>query len=300
MKIDVHTSPAHSADENTGIGDVLVAIPAVLGLKEQYPESDIRLQLKSWQVPWARLFWQNSWTYNDSSLESDKAEQHFYTLSTGFWSTNDILAKSKGLSRLTLICDKFGVKPKFPESIEIDEASAACSPLFITGDHKAPLVVIAPHSLGCLRVWPIQYFCWLGEAFVKKGYRVAFLGKTGLSSSGEALIVNSGISLLGDISPCQAALLLSQSNLFVGNDSGMSHLCGLLKRKAIAICGMSDGQIVYGSYPTVSVIQSDYYCSGCNLRPDNGFRPICRLGCRALYEVQPETVLEKSLQLLTI
>lgn len=298
MRIDVFSAPEDLPDENTGIGDALIVVPALLGLKHKYPEADIRFQIKPWQVPWARLFWPNSFTYDRNQIY-EKADQTLYA-GYDIWYKTDLIAKEKGMSRLGVICERFGVAPQFPSSVEVTELMVSKLPIVIKGDPSTPLVTMVPSSMSFLRSWPVQYYVVVAERLLAKGFRVAFLGKTGLTEDGDKLLETTGISMLGNLHPLQTVELLLQSKLCICNDSGITHLAGLLKKKALAICAPSLGTTVFGDFTSVSVLQATYECSKCSLLPENGYRKTCLIGCRALFDLQPETVLEKTMQLLTI
>ncbi len=292
MTIDVYTSPETDKNENVGIGDALVAMPAMFGLRQRYPDADIRLNVTDRQLPWAKLFWSNSWVSAGSP-----SQQSFRTCSTGHWKTEDQLAIKNGMNRAQLICHRFGVDPTPVDGLIIDTAAANS---LKTPKENKKTVLISAQSISLLRVWPSAYFTRIAIDLSERGVRVIYIGLSGLPKAQEEFVKSKGVSFLGNTNAQDAAVLMAGSNLLIANDSGMAHLAGTLGLSTIAVCGASSGKVALGYYPSVEIVQSNKECSGCCLDPASGYVDHCLLGCMALFEVSPDTVLEKAAKMLNL
>ncbi len=80
--------------------------------------------------------------------------------------------------------------------------------------------------------------------------------------------------------------------MVIANDSGMAHVAGFLRIPTLAICAPTDGDVVFGGYESVRVIQAKGSCTGCLWFKENGFKPWCAKGCDIMHDTKPEVVIE--------
>jgi len=85
----------------------------------------------------------------------------------------------------------------------------------------------------------------------------------------------------------------------LGNDSGMLHMAGFLGIPSIAVCGPTDGNIVFGGYKSVEIIQGPGECTGCLWFKSNGYTPWCSHGCKVIERVTATDVLDKAAVVLS-
>ncbi len=78
------------------------------------------------------------------------------------------------------------------------------------------------------------------------------------------------LGVVAGLRPLDLARLLSEATLFVGNDSGVTHLCAALGVPTIAIFGPSDPAQWSPLGPSVRVVLRDFHCRPCHLQ---GERP---------------------------
>ncbi|MBI2430175.1 MAG: glycosyltransferase family 9 protein [Ignavibacteriales bacterium] len=103
------------------------------------------------------------------------------------------------------------------------------------------IITIAPISDGELRNWPIEYFKELCRHMVAKwdvlilllGTRTQKSALDTISSVNPEKIVN----LAGELSLLESAAIVKRSVLFIGNDSGFTHVAKALGKKFIGIIG---------------------------------------------------------------
>ncbi len=303
MKINVITAANDAISENTGIGDGLLTIPFLYGLKRKHLDADIKLLCRSHQLPLCSLFWDNCKLQNPKEPlpESDILHR---TCLTGFWSSEDILAEQTKLSRLNLICTRFYVEPNYDFKPlikqEILEASYNKIPNYFIDKITRPIVVIAPSANVRIREWPVQSYVWLAYELKKLNYRIVFIGH--MSNELQKQLFQLKIISFPKLLEVDLIGLLQKASLFIGNDSGVSHLAGLLNTQALTICGPSNGKVVFGSYKSIEPIQATKLCSGCLLRNSGRFKfddNCSGFACRALYELTVENVLSKVLSKLS-
>jgi ADP-heptose:LPS heptosyltransferase len=127
-----------------------------------------------------------------------------------------------------------------------------------------PLLVLAPGSGAREKNWPAAYFTALGRWWRERitGEVIVLLGpveqdRGGLDSIPKDFVVARNLNL------AQAAALLWASNLFVGNDSGITHLAAAVGAPSIAIFGPSDPRQWAPRGANVSVFRLGVTCSPC-------------------------------------
>lgn len=95
---------------------------------------------------------------------------------------------------------------------------------------KGPLVLLMP---GCsksrlLKRWPLDSFFDLAERLEKDGYVPIFLGGQDELDLSDEIFQTSFVNLIGETSLGQVAALISRAKVWVGNDTGLTHLASLM------------------------------------------------------------------------
>lgn len=123
-----------------------------------------------------------------------------------------------------------------PEAVRWREAF-----LLSHGVNHAPLLMVAPGSGAREKNWPVENFAEVARWWRKQvgGKVVAIVGpveeeRGGFEPLAESCVIARGLDL------AQLAALLSQSQLFLGNDSGVSHLAAAVGARTVALFGPSD------------------------------------------------------------
>lgn len=107
----------------------------------------------------------------------------------------------------------------------------------------APLVVIHPGSGSPAKCWHIDNFLQVAAALKKEGVQVLFLMGPAEAErfSHESLMkIRSQGAVLEGISLTQVVQVLTQADVFIGNDSGIGHLAGTMGKKTIVLFGLSN------------------------------------------------------------
>ena len=122
------------------------------------------------------------------------------------------------------------------------------------------LILIHPGSGSLEKCWHIENFCNIAEKLKSKGAEILFiLGPTEMDK-----FAHETINILKDTAFCLSGLSLSEvlglmscADLFLGNDSGITHLAASLGVKTIAVFGPTNPAIYSPIGPAVTVFKSE-------------------------------------------
>ncbi len=115
----------------------------------------------------------------------------------------------------------------------------------------APDVVIHPGSGGRSKNWPMAHFDELSARLVARGLQVSWC----LGPAEEPVSVDR--ALLPPMNLVDLSALLGRTKLFVGNDSGISHLAGAAGCRTVAIFGPTDPAVWRPAGPRVRVVRGE-------------------------------------------
>jgi heptosyltransferase-2 len=154
--------------------------------------------------------------------------------------------------------------------------------------HNVPRIAIgAGASYGSAKCWPPERFADFVNRFrMHTDADVILFGTaseqtvSGAISSG---IKGPSINLVGKTTIADLPALLSQCQLFVGNDSGAMHVAASVGLAVVAIFGPTDPNGTTPITPRCTVVQEKPYCSPCFLRR-------CPIDHRCMTSVPPEAV----------
>lgn len=261
--------------EANGIGDLCTAACVVAGFKHGRISKNVALEVRPHLKDWARLF-----------MDADELRIHGTTRAGNLISLdNDFEAERKdGISRHVIWADKAEVEPRLP-TVQIPMADRAWAES-VTAQYNRPLVALAPYSAFGNRSWPMRRWIELEDLLLAAGFDVLVLDGPGDGGRTQAF---KGIRYWGQ-APGRVAALLARCKVVVGNDSGMCHLAGVLKVRAVAICGPNDGFRVFGFYGCVDVINATMGCAPCYWRGE--YQRACDQMCEALFQIQAWNVAE--------
>jgi ADP-heptose:LPS heptosyltransferase len=126
------------------------------------------------------------------------------------------------------------------------------------------LLVMAPGSGSGEKNWPAEYFFTVGRWWRERtgGAVIALFGPVeeecgGFAATAEEFIAARSLSL------AQVAALLSGCNLYIGNDSGITHLAAGVGVPTVALFGPSDPRRWAPRGPKVLLLRRRVACSPC-------------------------------------
>lgn len=120
-----------------------------------------------------------------------------------------------------------------------------------------PVLALHPGSGGRAKCWPPERFAALAERFMASGWQVLVIAGPADEAAAAALLaaLPAGRAQQVDSLPLPLlAALLTRAALFVGNDSGISHLSALLGIPTLALFGPTDPAIWAPRGPRARVV----------------------------------------------
>ena len=176
--------------------------------------------------------------------------------------------------------------PPAASGLDLTDAERALVQPFFAAHHialsKQPIVVVHPGSGSAAKRWPVENFATLIES-LEGPLHVRTVIVTGYAEADVAAklrsLLHTATPLVAEnwpLSPMMA--LIGQATVFVGHDSGLTHLAAALRRPTVAIFGPTDPEIWGPRGEYVTVVPMERTHADANRRgPAQGtFRPARR------------------------
>lgn len=265
-----------------GIGDALLCMTACEGVRVAYPSKRVSYTLLGggrtgapWQLPWVRLFR----GYEGTSCEPVPDAQTFYPYESYSRENAERLSKP----RWEYYSEELGTSAKVPQPRDLDQSAVEW------GRERRADVILGPFTAHHQRAWGLPNWLYLERLLLDSGLSVAVIdGWTPTSDVRSAPF--SGPKYTNEAAD-RVAALISGAKCYVGNDSGMSHLAGLLGTPTVVLSAQIRGERVYGLYPSVRVVNGPLDCGGCHWQRSAGWLPRCDSHCANLQAIPPSSVL---------
>ncbi|MFH1690530.1 MAG: lipopolysaccharide heptosyltransferase II [Candidatus Eisenbacteria bacterium] len=157
--------------------------------------------------------------------------------------------------------------------------------------------VVVPGSVWATKRWPSSNYAKLAaRLFSELGLKVVLLGSSGERELCDEIARNAGggvLSAAGETTLGETAAVIARARLFVGNDSGPTHMAMALDVPSVALFGPTDpGQFDFRRH---SLVYADLGCSACSFYGSER----CRLGhWDCMLSVAPEDVVGAASRLL--
>jgi ADP-heptose:LPS heptosyltransferase len=145
---------------------------------------------------------------------------------------------------------------------------------------KAPVIAIAPGSGSNLKNWPLERFQKIGDYLTQRGYNVFWLA----GECEERFQFRDTDKVIRDMDLAALSKYLYTCALYIGNDSGITHLAAAAHCPVIAIFGASNPRIwaPRGPAPIKCIFKSTCY----NFCQTNGRYPACNNECMQSIQVE--------------
>jgi predicted lipopolysaccharide heptosyltransferase III len=148
--------------------------------------------------------------------------------------------------------------------------------------------VIHPGSRYHTKEWPAEGFAEIAdEITVKYGLQVLLLG-----GPGEEEKIGRVVKLCGsppvvvqNVSVADMVWVIREAKLFVGNDSGPTHIAAALQVPIVVLFGSSDSQVWFPWKSPYQIVQNDFACNPCP-----GQRCLVYDKPRCILSISPEQV----------
>jgi ADP-heptose:LPS heptosyltransferase len=129
---------------------------------------------------------------------------------------------------------------------------------------RRSILTIAPGSGAREKNWPVKFFQTVTQWWREKtGGRVLLLIGPVEQARGGIELLRGNCIVASDLSLSQAAALLSRSDVYLGNDSGISHLAAATGVRTLALFGSSDPRQWAPRGKKVMVLRRNLDCSPC-------------------------------------
>jgi ADP-heptose:LPS heptosyltransferase len=283
--IDIHINSKDNPLHGHGVGDTILMLAVIKGVANVNPGALVRAVVLEGREQWALLGWPDVVTVDKDLKAKEPLYNELYPQrheSLG----GDQKAIDRGLTRQALWAAEVGVKavqpvPRIPAEAR---AWAAGMQTKLFGDK--PVVWISPWACARERTWPLRRWAELADGLIAEGYAVA-----GIHTAKELFLDGVTWFEASAFPADRTAAMFELAKLVIGNDSGMVHLAGFLGVRTLAICGPTQGWVIFGDYPSVCVVDSWLRCAGC-LGLTSDYNPRwCRLECEALHDISAGRVL---------
>lgn len=240
------------------LGDVILTIPAIRGLKEKYPQCQISF-----------LTFQNNGQIIQGHPLIDKIICPGKAID---YSKYDLFFDLEYESRpymhmIDAYCQGVGVKPSNKElSIVLRQPELDFAKNYLNDHHlQSDQILIGLHSGGSswpCKLWGLDNFGYVLRFFQENfGFRIIELGAKDCQPLGLDM------NLINQTSIKQAAAILKNCDLFLGVDSGLLHVAAAVNTPIVAVFGCTDPDKVL-PFETISLgIQSQGKCTGCRHWP---------------------------------
>ena len=294
-------------DENindcAGIGDVMIQAVVAQAIKRFHAKRGLQVRFITveGQTRWARMACHDIEVLGLTDVKRMPPGE-FQQQSAPLRALEvDATCRMQGQNRHQFLAHQFGVPPEEVERWEMplgDDAYIAADD-FLSIPRKAgrPVVCVSPFANSPTRQWPIRYWVELIERLKRRKLAVFTLYRPLRPGEVDPLRNLPGRNFSSH-NPEEVAAVIDRSDIVVGNDSGMCHVAGILRKPALSVCGPTDGHIVFGGWPTVRHIQAPGACAGCLWFQDGGWKTWCSFGCGILADLKPDVVIPRVEEIL--
>jgi len=288
MLIDVQVSSKANPEHGHGLGDTVQMLPVIQAVQNAAPDG-VRVRVvtrkpfKDW-VALGGFDWRayehpedyppasiTLWPYRESAVDTD------------------LRCLAENTNRQALWAANVSVKPaRCQPHISVEArlwAKERHSELSKSGQKIAWLSPYAAHPM---RTWSRRRWVEVFAGLEDLGCAVA-----GMQCRYDPVnVMWFPGPMFQDVCAERTAALFELADLYIGNDSGLTHLAGWLGVPSIAVLGTTNGRVVFGCYPTVRTIDAGASCAGCLGQGTRGWKHWCNNGCDALDAIAATDVLE--------
>jgi ADP-heptose:LPS heptosyltransferase len=126
--------------------------------------------------------------------------------------------------------------------------------------HKQRRIALHPGSGSAIKNWPIHNFVHLAQRLKSDGFSLLWIAGPAEGRADSP----ADAELLRDIPLVDLAHELAACSLYIGNDSGITHLAAAVGIPVIAIFGPSDARIWAPQGAHVEVVKRNFPCAPCH------------------------------------
>jgi len=284
------------------LGDIILSLPALRVLHDHFSDARITLAANadyaaaaasgyadrilsldalplhhlytSMPLPPAELqFWRSydrvvSWTGSGSSTFSENLSRVHSSVLVGNWKPGN--QETRHVVRLFIdsLQSWLPVPPEPPEiEIRVDPSICTKAEEWLQGqgwNGIDPILAMHPGAGSVAKRWPVEGFRQLGRTLSHEGSILVIEGPAefGLGSD-LASLLGPGTWLASHLPLPLLTAVLSHCRLYIGNDSGISHLAAGLKVPGVILFGPTAPDLWAPLGPNVSILRSGPGCDAC-------------------------------------
>ncbi len=126
------------------------------------------------------------------------------------------------------------------------------------------LAILQPGAGGRRKRWPAERFAALADRLILAGYSVALTSgpsDDGVAEAVRAAVSGGPIQILAEKSLVELASIFARARVFIGNDSGITHLAALVGAPTVALFGPFDPAYWAPIGPRVAVVDAGRSCA---------------------------------------
>jgi hypothetical protein len=152
-------------------------------------------------------------------------------------------------------------------------------------------VLFAPIARRRTREWPDSHWVRLAHLLRNEGYEVVAVGGRHDAERLSSIFSGTQVYWACDHPAAWVIDVMLGSSVYIGLDSGLTHLAALLDIKSIAIHSQLEAGFLWPQSSILSVTP-DAHCVFCRWQSDRGWLSSCTQSCSALATVRPEGVFD--------
>ena len=144
-------------------------------------------------------------------------------------------------------------------TVHLTEEDHAFAARFLAECGERPLIALHPGSGSPRKNWPVEKWAELGRALEKRGVQSLIVGGEADEERVAALRdawSDSAVLVARHLPLPRLAAILARSRLFIGHDSGISHLAAAVGAKCVLLFGPTDPSVWAPLNPGVHVLQA--------------------------------------------
>ena len=144
-------------------------------------------------------------------------------------------------------------------TVHLAEEDHAFAARFLAECGERPLIALHPGSGSPRKNWPVEKWAELGRALEKRGVQSLIVGGEADEERVAALRdawSDSAVLVARHLPLPRLAAILARSRLFIGHDSGISHLAAAVGAKCVLLFGPTDPSVWAPLNPGVHVLQA--------------------------------------------
>ena len=144
-------------------------------------------------------------------------------------------------------------------AVHLTKEDHAFAARFLAECDERPLIALHPGSGSPRKNWPIDRWVELGRELLRRGAQLLIVG--GEADEERVAVLreawrDSPVLIARHFSLPHLAAILARSRLFIGHDSGISHLAGAVDAKCVLLFGPTDPAVWAPANPGVRVLEA--------------------------------------------